>query len=275
MGFVVVLGKVSMGRIPRTLILWVVLIVLFVAFYRVFQADPGTVRAAPAAAPPNDSYWLTIATTWLPVFCLFLFFVFFVRRAQRLNTANREGIRLLMAGRYLAALEAFDALHKKHPKNLAFGHNVALAQLMLWRVADAQRTMEQLVKRAKPAQIEALGSVHAVIAAVGGDVAGAKTFVASAKARLDAGHYALAQAAIACRTGDFGAAITELDRFEVKQLGGFMAALAQALRAFATEKVNGQARPIDRVQLFGESGTEGLKLAWAELSELVARAPAA
>ncbi len=261
-----------MGSVFRLVGLWMVLVVGFVGFYQVFST-PGSGVSHPTEAAVSP--WPSVALQSLPVLVFVVVFPVVFFRLRRLTERSLEGVQLLQSGRSLAALEMFTGLQKSAPQNWANLHNVAFAQLTLWRVADAKATVAKLeAQKMWRSAIDHLGAVHALILALGADVGGAKALAGRPKSKLDAGRYALAQAAIACRDGNFAEAVTELEKYEVKQLGGFLAALAQALKAWSVEKTTGRLLPIDRVLLFGESGPEGMKLAWPEFAEFVARAPA-
>lgn len=267
----------------KTILLWVVLIVVFIAIYQVFSTPPNG-----EARPEHE--WN--AMTWIcPGIALLAIggFVWLMRKAQRTQKLNNEGIQLLNQGRYSQALEKFTALAKLEPKSPIAPFNIGTVQLALWRTGEAcaqfEKTWQMLEKppqrvtvhASPPDAVKAVVPQHAALAcALHGDVARANEWLSKAIEGPQGTRWAiLSRAALACRNGDFATAVRELDHFEVKQIGGGTGALASTLRAWAIERTTGELRHVDRVLLFGETGPETLQKVWPELAAFVERAPAA
>jgi hypothetical protein len=83
----------------------------------------------------------------------------------------------------------------------------------------------------------------------------------------------LAKAVRLEREGDAAGARKALACFEVKQLGGVLGALGRTVDLMSLERLTGELRPVDRVALFGETGSDALRKLWPELVDFVERAP--
>lgn len=241
----------------RLIALWVGIIVVFVVLSRVFDLQGSTL------------------TLWLPLAIFAVVFFLLLRWMRALNATVIEGSRFLFAGRYSQALERFTVALKKAPNNLPVKNNLALAQLSLWRVAQARDLLQQIAKKPKALGGLLLGteSTHAMTLALLGEVALAKEWLAIESTAPVEGQVALTRAIIDCREGRFAEALVHLQSFSVRHLGGFSAGLAQALTAWALENTSGRSRPVDRLLLFGESSPDGLTSIWPQLAEAVQRAP--
>jgi len=271
-----------MSNSVKTIILWVVLIVLFVAFYQVFQHAPSD-GAAPEPVSERtghaESAWSSVVLQWLPIVFLFLFFVFFLRALQKRHAASHEGARLLNQGRYLQALEYFDKYRREQSKQPAGPFNTGVARLQLWKLDEALNDLEaavRLTNKRQPEELAALLPEHqALTLALLGRAAEARQKLAAVPAGTgDPGRQALTEAILLARAGDAAGARTKLGIFEVKQLGGTVGALARTLDALCIEQLTAERRHVDRVALYGEASPDGLKRAWPELVAFVERAPA-
>jgi hypothetical protein len=248
----------------RTLALWVVLVAIFVGVYT--SLNGGGIRSSLGDFGP-----------WLGVAPLFVGLVFWGRRQQRINQLNAEGAELLHRGRASEALAKFEEYRRKS-KTAVGPFNIAIARLSLWQLDEAARELGIAKKNAArvPAVKHGIPVLLGVIHAIRGDAAAANEALGAIDAKLkDTGQVLLAQAALACRAGDFAKARELLGRHEVKQLGGFNGALAATLHAWSVEQMQNELRHVDRIALFGETGPERLKAAWPELAAFVERAPAA
>ncbi len=266
-----------MSQAWKTIILWVVLIVLFVAFYNVFQHRPEA-GDAPVAAPATQTDLTGLAAQWLPIVFLFLFFVFFMRALQKRHAASHEGARLLAQGRYLQALEHFEKYRRQQAKQAAGPFNSGVARLQLWKLDEAVADLEAAEKLGggRHAQLGPLLQEHLALSlALLGRSDDARRRLASVPHdEGDPGRIGLAEAILLARSGDAAGARTRLGAFEVKQLGGSVGALARTLDALCIEQLSGERRHIDRVALYGEVSPDGLKKVWPELVAFVDRAPA-
>jgi hypothetical protein len=155
---------------------------------------------------------------------------------------------------------------------------VGIARLFLWQLDEAMTELDAAVKRPENIALVSRGGpmLLALAAALKGMPTAAKAWLQQVDPRdADLGNTLLAQAVLMCREGSFASARQLLSRHEIKQLGGFYAALANALYAWCVEQTQGELRHVDRIALFGETGPERLKAAWPELAAFVERAPPA
>ncbi|MFO0597836.1 MAG: hypothetical protein U0228_21220 [Myxococcaceae bacterium] len=268
-----------MSRQMRTIGLWVVLMVLFVAFYQFFSSEPAAGHdVAPAANTERTSLW-SVLSSWLPIVFLFLFFVFFMRRVNARNQVTNDGIQLLWAGRYLQALEIFEQERAKDPKQPVHVFNAGSAKLQLWKLgaaaADFEATSKLVVKGKEGALAtilpEHLGLTFALLGRTG---EAWKCVKEMPVAPTESGRRLLTEGVLLAREGNFSEARRKLGAFEVKQLSGTIGALARTVDALCIEKTNGELRHVDRVALFGEAAPDELERGWPELVDFVKRAPA-
>jgi hypothetical protein len=250
----------------KTIVLWVVLIVFFVAFYRAFSNGQGGINFSGLGFAP----WAIVAAVFTGV-------VVWGRRQRRINQLSTDGAELLNRGRCAEALAKFEEFRRRSRSPIG-PYNVGVARLWLWQFDEAARELEAARKGAKqvPAVAAGIPIVLGLVNAMQGDRNAAENAFASIDAKLkDSGQVLLLQGVLACRTGDFTKARQLFARHEIKQLGGFHGALANALNAWCIEQTQGELRHVDRIALFGETGPERLKAAWPELAAFVERAPAA
>jgi hypothetical protein len=259
----------------KTVVLWVVLIILFVAFYQVFSQPPpegGSHEPAPSAQ------WSSILANWLPIVFLFLFFIFFMRRLQSRHAPTHEGVKLLGQGRYVQALEIFEKYRQAQPNEPAGAFNSGSTKLQLWKLDAALADLEsaRAMAKGKVAALTALLPEHlALVQALLGREASARQNLKDIPAdQADPGRIRLAEAILLARSGDAAGARAKLSSFEVKQMAGTIGALARTLDAMCVERLTGELRHVDRIALFGETGPDGLRKAWPELISFVERAPA-
>lgn len=258
----------------KTIALWIGLILLFVAFYQYFGAtQPHWARNAREPEP----VWVTAVPVGAMVVVFGVLFVVFRRTAKR-NALSVEAVGLMNQGRYSEALAKFEEFRRQSPKHPLSPYNVGVANLALWRVEEAAKDFDAADALAKqqPYLKEAIPPFAAVASALLGKPELAKQWLSRLDPKKgDRPLALLAEGLLACRAGDDAGARATLTRFEVKQLGGFHAALAIAVSAFCLERQSGELKPVDKVALFGETGPERLKALWPELAEFVAKAPAA
>jgi tetratricopeptide (TPR) repeat protein len=261
-----------MSRQVRTLVLWVALIILMVALYRVFSIDPQGARAASAESGPPNWLW-----TWGPFVLLFTFFVAYVKLMQRRYAPTQDGARLLDQGRYAQALKSFEEYRSKHPKEAVSPFNTGVVRLSLWRLEKALEDLEaaRRLSGGKDKRLESLLPEHlAVASALLGREADARRALAEIpQGKAHPGRVGLVEGILSLRGGDASAARARLASFEVKRMGGSLGTLARVLDAFCLERLTGELRHVDKVALFGEGGPDELKAAWPELWAFVERAP--
>lgn len=259
----------------KTIILWLVLIVLFVAFYQFFSVPPDP-NAAPVPQGPRTD-WFSIILGWAPFIVLFVGFILFMNARQRRFVPNNDGVKLLHQGHYVKALEVFEKFSKDHPKLPLGPFNAGSTRMQLWRLEAALRDFEaaQQLGAAKSKEMVALLPEHlALTHALLGRTADARRMLSEVPAgQADPGRVGVAEAILFLRAGDAARAREKLNIFEVKQLAGTLGALARTLDALCIEQLTGERRHVDRVALFGGTGPEDLRKAWPELIAFVERAP--
>ncbi len=265
----------------RTILLWFLLVVVFLAFFNWFNTpreDVGSPELAHAVDRPS-LLWEVLGS-WLPVVLVAGgLFAFFVWRARRTNQRNTDGITLLQKGRFLDALKAFEAVRDRNQRAGVGWYNAGIALLGLWRVVDADASFATAA--AKDMRLWDFRTLLAPQRALTAALLDRRTDVAdrlvecASLAVADSAQATLAKAVLAAREGRWPDARAELQRYEVKMLSGPTRGLADALTAWAAEQLTGQLRHVDKVALFGETGPDGLKKVWPELVGFVDRAPAA
>jgi len=255
--------------------LWVVLIVLFVAFYQFFSVTDANPGAGPTAANNRLGNFGILAIAVPVSLAAFSFVLLRVRKGQRLNN---EGVALMSQGRIAAALEKFKTAEAVLKSNPLIPYNCGGAQLSMWRLADAVRDYERAGKSRFSRNLQHLIAPQLALANAlqGKGAASARWLNEALKLANEAAPGAiLAQAVMACRAGRFQDASPLLDRHELRSLGGMQRGLSDALRAWCAEQLAGERRYVDRVAVFGEAGPDALRQAWPELAEFLERAPAA
>lgn len=246
----------------RTLILWLVVAVLFVAVTWL----PGGLGGDTALR------WAPLVV--LAVFVL-VFAVLFVK-AKRGMGKNNEASMLLAEGRVLEALAHFEAAGKslRNPVPMV---NIARCQLLLWRVHDAAATLSAFEARMKRPingfpQGERVGAQLSVLvyALLGKDADARRAMELAAETTTGR----LASVVLAARAGDFAAAEKLLEQHVVvlDQLGGSLRAFAEVLAAYVASKTGGRAREVPILRMFRESSPDQLKAVWPELHAFLVRA---
>jgi hypothetical protein len=260
-----------------TIALWVILIILFVAFYQIFSVPNGA-APAPVPQPREPSQWLTIFTRLLPVVFLVLFagFFFFARNRQ---SPLQEGVRLLGHGRYLQALEQFELFRKAQPRQPVGAYNAGVTRLLLWKPEAALldlQAAQQLGGGAVPELKVLLPEQLALALSLLGRADEARKLLSEMpkEGPGEAACPALASAILLARAGEWLAARTKLATLEVRRMSGTTGALARTLEALCIEQLTQERRHVDRVALFGEAAPDELRKHWPEFIAFVERAPA-
>ncbi len=243
----------------RTIALWVLLIVLYVAFYAFFKQ--------PGEPLPDLSGWIPVA---LLVGAAVVIGVVLGNRVQKGWRLNAEGSDLLSRGRIAAALEKFE-LARPLLKNQGQGvipFNVGVCHLGLWHLDAAERdfTTARDIKEL-PASIRKHIPVRlALISALQGALGVAEKQLAEARA-LDAEEPLLVvtQAVIACRREDWAQARVLLEGPATHVLGGPLRGLRDALLSWSVEQLSGERRYVDPITVFGEASTDKLRESWPAL----------
>ncbi len=253
----------------KSLGLWVLLIVLFVAFYNLYST--------PAATQQGQTHSSQGWVTWAVLGAVVLAIVLYVRHAQKKVARTHEGVRFLREGRYAQALEVFESVRLTNKKDPTLLYNCAVTRLHLWQLENARRDFEAVkaMKGEKAAIVTLLPEHLALAYVLSGRLGEATRELATVPAdKGEPGRLTLVTALVLLRSGEAAGARAKLASFEVKQLGGAMGTLARTAEAFCIEHLSGEKRHVDRIALFGETGPEGLRKGWPELIDFVERAPA-
>lgn len=254
-----------MSQSVKTVILWLVLIVMMVAIYSLAGGDGSgsPVGSAPSDGLANLPWALGVAI--LIVGGLFAF----GRWSRRGHPDNDRGLELQARGRYAEALAAFEAARSKRDLDV-YRLNAASARLMLFQVEDALSAIATLQQKRGlhpnyKAAAEQLGALGRAIA--GRHTDADRTLVAS----KEHPYYLLIRAIHAVRRNAFVQADRILATGEIRQLGGKERALADVLTAWCALELRAERRPIDRTALFGEAAPDGLFEVWPELEAFLDR----
>ncbi|QRK10819.1 hypothetical protein JQX13_12540 [Archangium violaceum] len=243
----------------RLIGLWVLLLVLFVAFYGFFR-QPGT--------PLPD------LSGWIPVFLVVVLAVvvgaIVGKRNQKGWQLNAEGNTLLSRGRIAAALEKFETarpLLKKEGQGV-IPFNVGVCHLHLWHLDAAERDFTTAQDTQElPAQVRTHIPVRlALISALKGALGVAEERLAGARAQdAEDPLIVLVNGVIACRREDWAQARALLEGPATHVLGGPMRGLRDALLSWSVERLTGERRYVDPVTVFGEASTDKLRESWPAL----------
>ena len=263
-----------MSKARRTLLLWLVLLILYGLFYLTFSNRAGAPVEPPR--PECETSTSQLLLQWAVPVGLFVtvlvLFRWWSRRYHRMN----EGVALLNQGRVLQALESFEKSRGNDSKDPAHTFNIAVAQLRLWRLEQARRGFEaaRQMKGTGQGNVAVLAPENeALVAALQGRLGDAEEALQRTTDQSTPSQVALARGLIAARRGDWELTRKQLNSHEARQLGGVLGALMRTVDAYAVERLGGGLRPVDRVALFAEAGPEGLKNAWPELIAFVEAAP--
>lgn len=259
-------------RTTKTFLLWIALIVIFVALYNVLSSD---VPREPRAE--CETSWSQVAITWSISVVLFVALITWIRWQQRRFRAGHEGVKLMHEGRHLQALAVFQRDRENAPQDPAPTLNCGLVQLVLWRLDAARKDLDRAksLKGAGEGMVAVLWAEHyPLLCALQGRADEGFRILEQAPKEAAASRIKLSQGALLVRRGEWEAARGCLNSLEAKQLGGLMGALARTLDAMCIEQLTGELRHVDRIGLFGEASPDELRKNWPEFVQFVERAPA-
>ncbi|RKH59537.1 hypothetical protein [Corallococcus llansteffanensis] len=235
-------------------------LVLFVASRALFHFVPGSHEAA-AKLSRNAPYFLCALCVPLALY--------YLPRYRRSAVHNVEGLRLMAEGRVVAALQQFEAALPLAKSDVIPTYNIAVCQLQLWRLPDAERALGRLETRKDltPQFRAVLCAALALAAAMQGRSKPAEQWLDAVRKW---GHKpfslaVLASAVVACRAGLWSEAREQLGQPVAQELTGPLRGLRQALGAWCQEQLTGEPRPVDAVAVFGEASPDALQAAWPEL----------
>jgi hypothetical protein len=245
-------------RLRRTLLLWALLVIMFVAIYELFTGPPSASAAHPSAASSPSFSWIVAIACAVACGGFCIAWVWMVVRLRRGAVLNGEGLRLLARGELDQAQALFEGMAKKYhsvPTLRAMAlHNVAWT---LVRRGELHRGLHVLVgvaqgsalasfKLLKPSVAANLAAIYALL----GELDAAAQWATEAEALRERsadprpllGSIALSRAIIDCRRGEHAEALRRLDHewgvLEEAVTGETLRPL-RLVRAFALSQTSG------------------------------------
>ncbi|MFT3842658.1 MAG: hypothetical protein QM723_37050 [Myxococcaceae bacterium] len=206
-----------------------------------------------------------------------VFFVFFAVRGRGTNRLSIEGSSLLSSGRSYQALEKFQLALKAAPRSTVIRHNIAIANLHLWRVNEAAESLRVSANHAGQLGLQDIRAISRPMLALAEALQGRRDLSEQTLKALDPATSAnspyalLAQCVTACRTGNWATAEAMVNRPEVYQFGGFFRAVSEVLGAWAAYQLRGENLRFNRVALYSEAGPDALRKVWPELADFAER----
>lgn len=213
------------GSAKTTLIIWLVLIVMFIAIYAVMRTSPRDRGAVVEATTGYAWWWLGIVgVTGLALPILFMVVMF--RGAERFNASQTAGLEAIARGQHSKAVELFEALAKRFRMKPNFAavarYNQGYALLLGGDSAAAVGALLAVERMPKLA----LGGIRRMAAgqlarafALGGDVEKATQWLEALRKRPMTGDPVYCQALldsvdalVLCRKGDFAEAVRIYER---------------------------------------------------------------
>jgi hypothetical protein len=238
----------------KTVILWFLLIVIFVAIYQIIGSAPAKADAPPQPTPVwpmvlGGMIAIAVATvSWL---------AWLQRSVRRYNEESADALTMLSRGDLGNALKRFEALASrwKRPRSVhaVVRHNVAytlLRQGELARAIEIYSALERGRSTVSVGSVWPLTPCHLAIAhGLAGDLSSAQQWLDEAGKRMGTGDTrhlrgvaALALAIIDCRRGGGAGVARELERmwteFENALTGELLRPL-RAVRAYAVSQDGG------------------------------------
>ena len=270
----------------KTLILWVLLILMFLAVYQLFSRTPPTPAQHVGYSDSNWFAWVLIA----PFVGLLVGWVVWSRiRLSRFNRENAGGIELLNKGITAKAAEVFESLVARYrwPANLRITgrHNAAIAQIKSGQLGRAIELLAPLLKDKSAVNLHAsAGNELAVAYALSGDLAAADKALAVVEKipNVTAYHLIWPRVVIAARRGEFSELARTLEsrwRELESQLSGEVLRRLTLLRAFALASVDGVRGPgsaeplLERLRPAAPGEFTWLSASWPELDAFLQTHP--
>src|SRR5262249_22249222 len=200
-----VASKKRLSQPRKTLILWLLLIVMFLAIYHLFHSRaPARGHARPGSSASWPFTWTTIVPVVLVGGLMFLAF----RRRTRFNRENAEGVALLNKGAVNRAAEIFEGLVTRYrwPRDLrsTARFNAGIAQLRLGQLARARELLTPIAKGNADTLSAAAAAELAAVLALAGQVDEAAAWLAKAEAAPQARLHTLVwpRVVVAARRGE-------------------------------------------------------------------------
>jgi len=286
--------RVSLPFPRRILILWLLLILFFVALFQLFSGP----RRHPAAYSPPPGGTTSLWGSWQLVLVVIGIcvgaMVWAVRASRRATAMNGEGLQLMARGDLEQAAALFERLAKKYRLlpvlRVAAQHNQAAVML---RRGELQRAIDMLAAIEQSGDLQGAPTVRPLAAAnmatgyaLVGDTEAAEQWVAEAEKRNQrqpdprtvGGAVALARAIVQCRQGQFTEVVRRLESEwgQLKEgLTGETLRPLRLVRAFALSQAGGprEAGAVENVLIPLRGGRPGtlnyLASQWPELQEFL------
>ena len=257
-----------------TLGYWVALLVLFVAFYKIFSRSEGEDATRGAVA------WTSAGWPFV-VFALFGgFFVYFLVRGLRSQRLSNRATNLLNSARYEEAARLFESAARRSTGGQRAVAIYGLGMTELYRGAperaaqlleavDRSRALRQFAAIHQPIQ-DQIATCHALLGRI--DAARASLQEAATRSKGEATSFSvLPEALVACREGQPAKAVDVLTTRwrEVESVGASMTKLARLVRAFALNAVD----PAGNRDAIRETLAGAKPIAPGELQPLIASWP--
>ncbi len=258
----------------KTILLWVVLIVLFTAFYQLFSNNPP--RPEGNQDSSNVSWWVVLMVIAI-VGVLVGYSRFQASRPWRKQ--YDAAMKAFGKGRFAEALELWTQSYEKTPWRPTVRFNIASARLNLWQLARSREDLMESLKLGEKAQQAALPYLVwvqvAFIDALEGKLADSRAATDKAGTSKDVTLNVpiLTQAVLDVREGRLEQAQRSLRSSEMRQITGTLGELVRVLDAFCTFLATGEVRHVDKVALFQEAAPDELMRAWPELGAFLSKAP--
>lgn len=190
----------------KTLLLWLLLIIVFIAIYQCVSHDPAGPPGEVAAEGGGPSTWVTMLSPAISVGLLVLVIGFIwwqLRGGSKLSQEQEPGLVALQEGRYDDAARIFGLVADKRRGQIAYAsvarHNQAIAHLRGGDYAQAKRLLVAverspglgLTSQVRIASAIALGRAYALE----GDTDAAERWLEDARKKLGRGRERLSSAA--------------------------------------------------------------------------------
>jgi hypothetical protein len=209
----------------RTITIWLILIVMFMAIYKMFDSTPHGRGTVVEAASGYAWWWIAIAGVIglaLPIMFVMVMF----RGSEKFNSAQRIGLEAITRGQYAKAADVFEALAKQFRMKPNFAavarYNQGYALLL---GGDSAAAVGALLAAERMPKV-ALGGVRRLTVgqlarafALGGDVDKASRWLDELRKRPTSGDPVYCQAlldavdgVVLCRQGKFVDAVNVYER---------------------------------------------------------------
>ncbi|HEX6836507.1 MAG TPA: hypothetical protein VF334_08030 [Polyangia bacterium] len=191
----------------KTLLVWLLLVMMFVAIYQLMSV-PTPHHVAHAAPPPRDDTWSSLAFGVLPALGVVVLFIMFLRMQLRgggkLNAALEPGNLALADGDLGRAADVFAAVAHQYRKQTTYAAVAKLSlstalmrQGELARATDAAVEVERAPGLLFGGDVRTMAAIHlGMLYALRGELDAAGRWCDDARRRLPRGHNRTLSAAL-------------------------------------------------------------------------------